>query len=221
MKIPNYAWVIIPAYNESKHIGNVISKVKKYANNIVVVDDGSTDKTYEIAKSEKVTVLKHIVNLGKGSALKTGCNYAIKNKAKAVVVVDADGQHDPKELPRFIKALKGKDIVFGYRKYTKTMPFIFRFGNSSLNIIIRILYGINLHDTQCGYRAFTAKAYKKIKWKSSDYSMESEMIANSGKADLKYDEVEIETIYSDRYKGTTVMDGLKIGINMLIWRFKR
>ena len=83
------------------------------------------------------------------------------------------------------------------------------------------MYKIKLKDTQCGYRAFSAKAYKKIKWKSSDYSMESEMIANVGKHHLKYAEIPIQTIYSDKYKGTTIVDGIKIVFNMLLWKIRR
>jgi len=221
MKVPNEVWAIIPAYNESRKIVNVISNVKKYCKNIVVVDDGSKDSTSDVAESEKVIVLRHIINLGKGAALKTGCDFAVKKGAKQIIAIDADGQHDPKEINHFINALKGKDIVFGYRRFTKTMPFIFRFGNSFINFVIKLLYGIDLMDTQCGYRAFTSSAYKKIKWNASDYTMESEMIANTGKNHLRHSEIEVETIYEDRHKGTTVFDGVKIVFDMIIWRFRK
>jgi hypothetical protein len=81
------------------------------------------------------------------------------------------------------------------------------------------LYGISLNDTQCGFRAFSKDAYKKIRWNASDYSMESEMISRTGKQKLKYVQIPIETIYSDRYKGTTVIDGIKIVLNMFWWKF--
>ena len=98
------------------------------------------------------------------------------------------------------------------------MPFVLRAGNWFINKTTKLLYNINLRDTLCGYRAFTANAYKKIKWKAPDYSLESEMIANAGKNHLDYKEIPIQTIYSDKYKGTTVMDGVRIIINLLIWR---
>ena len=84
--------------------------------------------------------------------------------------------------------------------------------------MVRLLYGIQLNDTQCGFRAFTSDAYKKVRWNSSDYSMESEMIARAGKQNLKYVQIPIETIYSDRYKGTTIVDGMKIVMNMIWWK---
>lgn len=214
-------WIILAAYNEEKHIGKVIDKTKKFCPNIIVVDDGSRDKTYDIARRKKVVVLRHVVNLGKGSASKTGCDFALKKGAETIILMDADGQHEPEEIPFFLKKLKNKDIVFGYRKFTKTMPIVFRFGNNVINTATRILYGIKLKDTQCGYRAMTANAYKKVRWNSTDYAMESEMIANAGKHRLKYGEAQVETIYSEKYKGTTVVDGIKIVLNMLLWRLKR
>ncbi len=214
-------FIIIAAYNESKHISNVLKEIKKSYGNIIVVDDGSKDNTFEVSKKERVIVLKHIVNLGKGAAMKTGCDYAIKNNADILVLVDADGQHEPKEIPEFLKKIKEKDIVFGYRTFSKKMPKILSFGNKFINFATKLLYGLNLKDTQCGYRAFTAQAYKKIRWRSLDYSMESEMIANTGKHHLKYAQVPIATIYSEKYKGTTVLDGIKIVMDMLLWRLKR
>jgi len=134
-------------------------------------------------------------------------------------LIDADGQHDPAEIPHFLKALDGADIVFGYRATNKSMPFVFRFGNSFINYVVFLIYGVKLRDTQCGYRAFTADAYRKIRWKARDYSMESEMIANAGKKKLAYAQVPIRTIYADRYKGTTVLDGIRIVFRILGWRF--
>jgi UDP-N-acetylglucosamine---dolichyl-phosphate N-acetylglucosaminyltransferase len=213
-------WVVIPAYNEEKHITEVVRKVKAYAKNILVVDDGSKDSTYSKAM-EEVPSLKHIINLGKGAGLKTGCDYAIMKGARFIIVMDADGQHDPKELPKFIRALaNGSDVVLGIRKFNKDMPSVLRFGNWFIDSSIKLLYGMKVKDTQCGYRAFTAEAYQKIRWKASDYSMESEMIANIGRHHLRFTEVQIKTIYSDKYKGTTVIDGIKIVFNMIIWRLR-
>jgi len=211
-------YVVIAAYNEEKNIAEVIKKTKKNCKNIIVVDDGSKDKTYSKAKKSGVGVLKHIVNMGKGAAVKTGCDYALSKGAKVIVLLDADLQHDPDEIPNFLKSLKKVDIVFGYRKLDENMPVVLRYGNWLINKITKLLYDINLRDTQCGYRAFTASTYKKIRWKAADYSLESEMIANTGKQHLRYKEIPIKTIYSDIYKGTTVIDGIRIIFNLLIWR---
>jgi len=216
----NSFYVIVPAYNEGKRIANVIKQIKKYAKNIIMVDDGSKDDTYNIAKRTGVDVLKHLINLGKGAALKTGCDYAIKKGATNLVVMDADGQHDPSEIPHFINNLNKVDIVFGYRDLKK-MPLISKFGNWFINKSTKLLYSLDLKDTQTGYRAFRSSCYKKIRWRAIDYSIESEMIANVWKYNYKYKEIPIKTIYKDKYKGTTVLDGIKIVFNMILWKLKK
>ena len=214
-------FVVIPAYNEEKRIGGVIKKTKIYTKNIIVVDDGSRDNTYEVAEKLKVVVVRHPVNLGKGAALKTGCEIAVRKGADIIILIDSDGQHNPHQIPKFIKNLDGNDIVFGCRELSKEMPFTMRFGNWFIRLTTHLLFGIKLKDTQCGFRAFTRQAYQKIKWESCDYAVESEMIANAGKKNLKLRQIPIETIYADNYKGTTVLDGLKIVSNMLWWRVTR
>ena len=214
-------FAVIPAYNEENNIRRVISETKKYINNIIVVDDGSKDKTSEEAKKEGIIVLTHIINLGKGAALKTGCDYAVKQGASQIIVLDADAQHEPSQIPDFLNELKNVDVVLGYRKLSKEMPSILKLGNWFINKITKLLYGIRLHDTQCGYRAFTSNAYKKLRWKSANYSMESEMIANIGKRKLEYKEIAIKTIYTDKYKGTTIIDGIKIVCNLFWWRLSK
>ena len=214
-------WVVIPARNEQKTIGSVVASTKRLYKNVVVVDDGSTDKTKVIAAKNKAIVLSHAVNLGKGAALKTGCDYAVKNGAVVLVVMDADAQHNPRDISQFLEKMKNVDIVFGYRKLDQNMPFIFKVGNTFINHLTFLLYGIKLHDTQCGFRAFSSASYRKIRWHSPDYSMESEMISNAGRYKLRYVEVPIKTVYKDRYKGTTVMDGIKIAMNMVWWKLRR
>ncbi len=212
-------FIVIPAHNESKNIVETLCKTKKFAENIVVIDDGSKDDTFkQIRTVEGIIALHHGVNLGKGAALKTGCDYAIKKGAKKIVVLDADGQHNPNRIPEFLAELDSNEVVFGYRKRSKNMPLILRLGNWYLNKSIECLFKIKINDTQCGFRGFTAEAYKLIRWNSNDYSVESEMIANTGKEKLKYIEIPIETIYNDRYKGTNLFDGITIFLKMILWR---
>lgn len=212
-------WAVIPAYNEGKNIAGIINKTKKHVDNVVVIDDGSADNTRDVSEKSKAIVLGHIVNLGKGAALKTGCDYAIKRGAKYIITLDADAQHNPDDIPRFVEKLDKYDIVFSYRKTSRKMPSMLRFGNWFISNVVELLYGVSLNDTQCGFRAFSKYAYKNIRWNASDYSMESEMISRAGKQKLKYVQIPIETIYSDRYKGTTVVDGVKIVLNMFWWKF--
>ena len=216
-------FAVIPAYNEEKHIAEVIEKTKKYisAERIIVVDDGSKDATYNAALKTGVTAIRHIVNLGKGAALKTGCDYAVKKGACEIIALDSDLQHNPAEIPNFTKALKEADMVFGYRTPDKRMPLVLKFGNWFIGTAIKTLFRISIKDTQCGYRAFTKETYEKIRWTASDYSVESEMIALVGKNKLRYRQIPIETIYVDKYKGTTPLDGISIVMKMLWWRLTR
>lgn len=218
MKISNL-YAVIPAYNEEKSIIGIIQKTRKYVDKVIVVDDGSMDSTKKNAENTGAIVLRHVVNLGKGAALKTGCDFAFSKGAKFVVALDADAQHNPEDIPRLAEKLERHDIVFSFRKSSASMPLVLKFGNSFISGVARALYGIDLKDTQCGFRAFSREAYRKIRWSASDYSMESEMISNAGKQRLKYSQIPIETVYSDKYKGTTVMDGIKIVLNMLWWKF--
>ncbi|MBI2581173.1 glycosyltransferase family 2 protein [Candidatus Woesearchaeota archaeon] len=217
-------YVIIPAHNEGRNLGNVLEAAKKFAANkrIVAVDDGSRDGTAAVAEKHDVIVLRHIINLGKGAALRTGCTYAYGKSCEALVFMDSDGQHDPEDLPRLIEALKGNDIVFTYRdRRSQNMPIVKKVGNWFIDAVIRLLFHINVKDTQCGYKALTRSAYEKLSLMSNDYSIESEIVAKTGKYRLKFAQLPIKTIYADRYKGTTVFDGVNIVLKMLWWKIAR
>lgn len=213
-------WVVVPAHNEEKHIGSVLKEIKKYTKNILVVDDGSKDKTPEIVKKIKgVRLLQLHRNRKKAGATRAACDFLFKKGANSVILIDADGQHEPKDIPRFEKALEGKDIVFGYRVINNNMPFVFRFGNWVINTVSAFLFGIHIRDTQSGFRAFTKEAYKKIRWGvARGYTMESYMVMQAGKHQLKYAQIPIRTIYNDAQKGTTVRDGVGIVLAMCKWR---
>ena len=103
-------FAVIPAHNESAHIKNVVMGTKKYVSKVIVVDDASKDDTFEIASKAGATVLRHIVNLGLGGTLKTGCDAAILLGADAIVTLDGDGQHDPSEIPKLLDAMKRNKI---------------------------------------------------------------------------------------------------------------
>ncbi len=217
-------FIIIPGHNEEKNIAEVILKARNYTRNyasninIIVVDDGSGDSTSRRAKEAGALVLRHRVNLGKGAALKTGCDYAVSKGAEKMVVLDADGQHNPENIPQFLSALENHDIAFGARKVPESMPFVFRAGNAFINKTLKLLYGLQIEDSQCGFRAFTGETYRKIRWEARDYYVETEMLIKAGKNKLKHTTIPIETIYADNYKGTTVLDGVKIVLKMLGWR---
>lgn len=218
----NAVAVIIPAYNEEDHISGVVQRVKKVDDSyfVIVVNDGSRDQTVALAESAGADiVLSHKVNLGKGGAAKTGCDYAVKNGFSTLVLIDADGQHEPEDIPEFVKALQKNDIVFGARHRDGKSPLLMKFGNDVMNYLTRVFFSMKLHDTQCGFRAFSAKTYTQVRWNSSSYGMETEMIYRA--KGLSYIEVPIKRIYFDDYKGTTPIHGIKILFEMIKWKFFR
>ncbi len=209
---------VIAAYNEEKHIQAVVKETKNYVDTVIVVDDGSKDDTATLAKQAGAKVLRHAINLQKGAAVRTGCDYAIEQGHEQLILLDGDGQHDPQEIPRLKKHLANNDIIFGMRKKDRNMPALYKIGNWGLTTISTLLFGIAVRDSQCGYRAMSAKAYKHVRWDSSDYGMESEMIVRAGLAGLQHKEIIVKTIYHDRHKGTSIFDGVKIALNLLKWR---
>jgi len=218
-------YLVIPAFNEENRLPEVVKNIKKYfpLERVVVVDDGSK-KQIALYLPKDVYVARHPVNLGKGMALRTGCELAIKLGAKKIILMDADGQHDPKEIPVFINELNQHyEMVFGARKLDKEMPYWRMMGNEFLNKATATLFGLNLHDVWCGYRAFDTKIYPRIVWSSSDYSSDVEMVVNVGLNKIKHKEHYVGTIYHDKKSttGTTLHDGLKLLLELLAWRVSK
>lgn len=213
---------IIPAFNEYQRLQTVLRDVALYVDHIVVIDDGSQEElSAQLPAHLNVTVLRHIINLGKGAALKTGTIWAIHHQYEAAVFIDADGQHDPHEIPKLLEPISttNADIVFGVRKFHGRMPMVARFGNMFLTRAMQLLYRVHVDDTQSGYRALRLSSFEKISWFSARYAVETEMIVNVGKHNVPFAQVPIATIYLDKYKGTTIVDGIRIMINLLAWRF--
>jgi len=211
--------IVIPAYNEEKRIGPVLSEIEKMGLEVFVVDDGSKDDTSKVAERYTGSVLRHKINLGKGAALKTGCEAAFGLGADAVVVMDSDGQHKASGLPRFIKALKECEVVFGARDLGGT-PTVRLLGNKLITFLVKVLFGIKVGDILCGFKAFTKRAYKKINWTSLGYSVETEIVAMTGKYGLKHCEVPVTTVYYDKFKGLTVTAGLEILFDILQFKLR-
>ena len=211
--------IVVPLYNENKHIDKVLKDIEKFKKDIVVVDDGSRDNSGIVAKASGVTVLTHVINLGKGAAMKTGADFAFGNGADAVVFMDADGQHDPHDLELFIQKLESLkyDVIFGSRSLADKAPFVRFWGNKIASMVIDIFFGIKISDPICGYRAITKTAYKKMRWESSGYAIESEMLARVAQQKLRYIEIPVRTIYHDKDKGVTMLDAFGVFGNVIKW----
>ncbi len=212
-------YVIVPAYNESRYLARFLAKLTKLTHNIVVIDDGSRDDTTSIAKDYGVTTLTHMTNLGKGAALKTGCEYAFtKLGADAVIIMDGDDQHDPADLPKFKTTLKnGAEIVLGVRALDSNMPLSRLLGNKLMSVLVNVLFGRYIADIPSGFKAMTKKAYRQLQWYSSGYEVEAELAVRIAKSKLKYVEVPISTIYHDKEYGFNLLDAFRIIIRIPYW----
>ena len=211
-------FVVVPAYNEEKTIAKVIEDLMKMGLEIVVVDDGSNDDTYNIVESiikEKKhgLLLRHLLNRGLGAALRTGIEAALMEDPDVIVTFDADGQHDPQDILNVSRPIVNgeADVVIGERNF-KEMPSSKKFGNEVMNIITMMFYGIKVKDSQSGLRAFNKKAAETIIINARDYGVSSEIIGEVKRHELKLKEVPIKTIYTDysMTKGTNTSEGLKI-----------
>lgn len=222
-------FLVVPAYNEEKTVGNIIEKIASLGYHVILVDDGSTDNTYEIAKKSTVKyphnifIYEHVINRGLGAALKTGMSGAINHGAKYVVTFDADGQHAIEDISKVCKPLKeGKaDVVIGSRPF-EDMPASKNFANTVMNVMTHIFYRTKVKDSQSGLRAFTAEVIPKISILSRGYGVSSEFIREIRRNHLKLDEVTITTIYTPetQAKGTNAVVGLKILFKMIIDLFR-
>lgn len=214
--------LVIPAFNEAAHIGTVLKKAKQYVDFVIVVDDGSKDQTWEISKSTggNVIPLRHHVNLGKGAALKTGCQAACQLGADVIVTIDADGQHPPEYIPLILDYMKSKnlDVVFSARKGGDKIPPVRLIGNYFLNLMTHYLFSLHLRDIWCGFRVFKTTCLPKILWDKNDYSGEIQMALKVGQNGLSYGEYIIPTIYHNSSKGVNIIHGLKLLFQMFIWR---
>jgi glycosyltransferase involved in cell wall biosynthesis len=216
-------FIVIPFYNEKKHIGGVVASLAKYKLPTVLVDDGSVDD-YRLKirdyRLKNLTLLKHRVNLGKGAAMKTGADFAFGQGADAVIFMDGDNQHKAEDLPKFIKALKsGKyDVIFGTRNYSYGVPLVRYLGNKSASIVLVGLFHILVSDVLCGFKGITKEAYEKIRWDSAGYGVETEIVARVGKKRLHFCEIPVQSIYHDKTKGVTIMDAVGIMGEIVKWR---
>jgi glycosyltransferase involved in cell wall biosynthesis len=188
----------IAAYNEEVAIGSVVLRCLRYADEVLVVDDGSEDRTAEIAKIAGASVLRHEVNAGKGVAIQTALEYARVNGFDAMVLLDGDGQHDPGEIPQLLApVLDDKaDLTIGVRKRsTSRMPIHRRFGQRVLDFMTAAGSLDALTDSQSGFRALSRAAISSLRLEERSFSIESEMLIDAKEKHLRVAEVPIRARY--------------------------
>jgi glycosyltransferase involved in cell wall biosynthesis len=189
---PQFITVILPAYEEEVSIGSVVLLSKLYADKIIVIDDGSKDRTADIARKAGAEVIVHEKNRGKGGALKTGFAAAIKMGADVIVTMDSDAQHNPVDIPKIATPIikDEADIVNGSRYLNgndKNTPTYHQVGQTVLDKATNINSGLKITDSQSGFRAFAASVYI-FRFNANGMAIESEMLADAGKAGLRIKE---------------------------------
>lgn len=194
---------IIPAYNESKNITNIIREVQKYVSKIIVVDDGSNDDTFELANKTGSKVIRNTNNRGKGAALKRGFTECFKFKPDIIVTIDADGQHDPADIPKLIEPIQNNmaDITIGSRYHKNSIseiPLTRGIGLSVINALNKSLIKSNVKDSQSGFRAYNEQVFSLLRdYDSFGYGVETEQLANAETFGANIVEVPVNI----RYKG--------------------
>ena len=207
-------WVVIAAYNEAAVIEQVVVSVVQAGWHVVVVDDGSGDATRDRARAGGATVLRHSINLGQGAALQTGVDYAIRRGARAIVTFDADGQHDPEDIPTIVDALADHDIALGSR-FLGTVEGATQRRMVLLRAAVMMsnrLAGLKLTDAHCGMRGFRATAAPRLRITQDRMAHASELLKKVQSSGLTYTEVPITVRYTEhsKRKGQTGFQAIRI-----------
>lgn len=220
----------IPAYNESHMISKVLKmlpkKLKGLTNiDVLVVDDGSIDETASIAYKSGAIVLSHLINRGLGATLRTIFAYALNQQYDILVTFDADGQHNPKDIPHVIHPIlcEKKDVVIGTRwKQKAEVPFSRFVINKVANFITFLLFGIYTSDSQSGLRAFNKRALKRISTTTDGMEVSSEFFKEIQRNKLRFGEVPIQAVYTQYsiVKGQRVDNAPELLLRLII-RFLR
>ena len=204
----------IAALNEARYIGSVVLQASQYVDEVIVVDDGSTDKTSAVAGLAGATVIRHPENRGKGAAIQSILAAARKRNPDVLVLLDGDAQHDANEIPVLIKPIsEGFDLVIGSREaQDHKTPRYRRIGKRVIQRSTRFASRTHIFDSESGFRALSPRAIKELDLKENGFAIESEMITRAADKQLKITEVPISNIYTR--DGSTI-NPVKQGVNVL------
>jgi glycosyltransferase involved in cell wall biosynthesis len=221
------AVVVVPAYNEARGIGEVVARVRDRFARVVVVDDGSSDDTAQIARAAGAEVIRHPVNLGQGAALQTGIRWALQTGARWIVTFDADGQHDPDDALRLLRQARerGLDVCFGSRFLgsTEGMPKSRRLLLRLALLFQRVTTGMKLSDVHNGLRALSRDAAGRIDLRQNRMAHASELVAQVAALGLKFGEAPVTIRYSEYSlaKGQSSLGAVQILFDLLLARLGR
>lgn len=211
-------FAIIPAYNEENHIEEVVKEISKLGVKPIVIDDGSTDNTFNICANNGAISIRHEINKGKGEAIKTGIDYLLSNHPDFthLVLMDADMQYHPEEALKIFNMLENQnsDLVMGYREWRK-VPFRHQLGNFVWRNTFNIFFGTNLKDTNCGMVGFNRNAVEKLKFHIlGGYIVDNSILIGAVKNNFKIDQVPVRVNYHRKSK---VVRGIRVVLGVLMY----
>ena len=190
--------IVLPAFNEESNIAAVLDKINAQAIDAVVIDDGSSDSTGDVAYRHGAFVITHKNRGGKGASLRDGFAYVAGKEYDFVIALDSDGQHDPNEIPLFLRQaqISNADIIVGNRLWRPTgMPIVRLFTNRFMSLVISALCGCWIPDSQCGFRLFRVKAISSIKIEGNKFEIDSEPLVKLARRGYAIESIPITSIY--------------------------
>ena len=220
-------WVVCPAYNEASTIVQVVTGLRQGGYHVVVVDDGSTDQTHQLASVIASAVVSHPVNLGQGAALKTGIDFALQQGADVIVTFDTDGQHRPSDIPRLLDALTRNRVDFAlgsrFLNPPRSMPRLRRMLLWAATLFTVATTGLRLTDTHNGLRAFTRRGALSLRLRQNRMAHASELLAEIARSRLPYVEVPVTIDYTtySMAKGQRTGDFVMILLDLLARKLYR
>jgi glycosyltransferase involved in cell wall biosynthesis len=191
---------VIPGFNEEKHIGDVVRRARAKLDHVLVVDDGSSDATAAEARTAGAEVIVHPQNRGKGEAIRTGLRYWQDREVTWVLILDADAQHRPEEISRFLTAVSSSDakLFIGSRMNdVSRMPLVRRIVNRYMSKKISRVCGQDISDTQCGFRMLHRQLIPEMLVGANRFDYETEMLIIASRKGFRIESVPITTVYSD------------------------
>ncbi len=223
---------VIPAFNEATRIGDVVARTRPFVDAVIVVDDGSADSTGEAAMRAGARVLRHLENSGAGAATMTGLEAARRMGATTVVTLDADGQHDPNDIPRMLKPIEDgtADIVFANRfgpasdhRPRNRIPAVRRLFNAVGNLLTFVVTGIWSSDSQCGFKAFGPRALAEVELRMRGFEFCTEIVREAAEHRWRIIEVPTKVLYSEYTlaKGQSFGNGVRTALKILLRSFLR
>jgi glycosyltransferase involved in cell wall biosynthesis len=216
--------VILPAWNEEKHIEVLITALREMELDVLVLDDGSTDKTSEVSKAAGAVVIRHETNQGKGQSLAEGYRYAAKEGYDAVVTMDADGQHDPADVPRFLDTYNrtGIPVLIGNRMHDRSrMPCIRRITNRGMSRLLNRNMDQYVPDTQNGFRLYQTDVVLMVIPETKGFAAESEILLKLDGIGIRMGAVPVAAVYGNEKSHIRPLHDTRLFLAMLFRFFRK